>query len=546
MFARIKNSGKYQYLQIVENRREGAKIIQRVIATIGRMDKLQAKDRVETLIHSLSRYSEKVMLILSGKADVTAYSKKIGPSLIFERLWQEMGIEKIIKALLSGRKFEFNMERAIFLTVLHRLFASGSDRACEKWRRDYEMEGVDALSLHHLYRAMAFLGSKIEDQKDATPFSPRCNKDIIEEEMFFNRRDLFTGLDLVFFDTTSIYFEGEGGETIGERGHSRDNRPDLRQMVVGAVIDEKGHPICCEMWPGSTPDVKTLIPVIDRIRRRFHIGRFCIVADRGMIRAETLRELERPERGISYILGTRMRKVSEIRRDVLSRRGRYKEVSPEGSTSKAPSPLKVKEVWVSESRYIVCLNTKQARKDASDRQAIVESLRDRMRKDPKQLIGNKGYRKYLKFNRETVTIDQGKIEAASRFDGKWVLRTNADLPPEQVALKYKELWQVEQAFRDLKSVLETRPIYHQLDETIRGHVFCSFLALVLRKELHSRLEEAGFGFEWADIKQDLKALQETVIEENSRRLAVRSQCLRTCGKVFQAVGVALPPTIREL
>jgi len=265
-----------------------------------------------------------------------------------------------------------------------------------------------------------------------------------------------------------------------------------------------------------------------------------------MIRAETLRELERPERGISYILGTRMRKVSEIRRDVLSRRGRYKEVSPEGSTSKAPSPLKVKEVWVSESRYIVCLNTKQARKDASDRQAIVESLRDRMRKDPKQLIGNKGYRKYLKFNRETVTIDQGKIEAASRFDGKWVLRTNADLPPEQVALKYKELWQVEQAFRDLKSVLETRPIYHQLDETIRGHVFCSFLALVLRKELHSRLEEAGFGFEWADIKQDLKALQETVIEENSRRLAVRSQCLRTCGKVFQAVGVALPPTIREL
>lgn len=546
MFARIKKSGKYQYLQIVENRREGAKIIQRVIATIGRMDKLQAKDRVETLIHSLSRYSEKVMLILSGKVDVTAYSKKIGPSLIFERLWQEMGIEKTIKDLLGGRKFEFDVERAIFLTVLHRLFASGSDRACEKWRRDYEMEGVDDLSLHHLYRAMAFLGEKIEDQKDATPFSPRCNKDIIEEEMFFNRRDLYTGLSLVFFDTTSIYFEGEGGETIGKRGHSRDNRPDLRQMVVGAVIDEKGHPICCEMWPGSTADVKTLIPVIDRIRKRFGIGRFCIVADRGMIRAETLRELERPEREISYILGTRMRKVNEIRREVLSRRGRYKEVYPEGQISKAPAPLKVKEVWVSESRYIVCLNTRQARKDASDRAAIVESLRDRIRKAPKQLIGNKGYRRYIKFNRDTVTIDQNKIEAASKFDGKWVLKTNTDLPQEQVALKYKELWQVEQVFRDLKSVLETRPIYHQRDETIRGHVFCSFLALVMRKELNSRLEEAGFSFEWSDIKQDLKALQETVIEENSRRLAVRSQCLGTCGKVFQAVGVALPPTIREL
>jgi transposase len=546
LFARIKKSGKYQYLQIVENRREGGKIIQRVIATIGRMDKLQAKDRVETLVHSLSRYSEKVMLVLSGKAEVTSSTKKIGPTLIFERLWRELGIEKTINALLGKRKFEFDVERAIFLTVLHRLFASGSDRACEKWGRDYEIEGVENLSLHHLYRAMAFLGEEVREQKDATPFSPRCVKDMIEEEMFFSRRDLFTGLDLVFFDTTSLYFEGQGGETLGQRGHSRDHRPDLKQMVVGAVIDENGHPICCQMWPGNTADVNTLIPVIESIRRRFRIEKFCIVADRGMIQAKSLKELERPERGISYILGARMRKVNEIKRDVLSRRGRYKEVYPEGHTSKDPAPLKIKEVWVSQNRYIVCLNTKQARKEASDRLAIVESLRDRIKRAPKQLIGNKGYRKYLKFDRNTVRIDQAKIEAASWFDGKWVLRTDTDLAAEQVALKYKELWQVEQVIRDIKSILETRPVFHQLDETIRGHVFCSFLALVLRKELNSRLEEAGLSFEWADIKQDLKALQETVIEDNSNRLGVRSQCLGTCGKVFQAVGVALPPTIREL
>ncbi len=134
---------------------------------------------------------------------------------------------------------------------------------------------------------------------------------------------------------------------------------------------------------------------------------------------------------------------------------------------------------------------------------------------------------YGRTDREAVSIDQNKIDVASRFDGKWVLKTNTDRPAEQVALKYKELWPVEQAFRDLKSVLETRPIYHQRDETIRRHVFCSFLALVLRKELNSRLEEARFSFKWSDIKQDLKALQETVIEENSKRLAVRSQCLGT-------------------
>ena len=544
MFARIKKSGRYEYLQIVENRRDGAKTVQRVICTIGRLDQLHAKGSIETLIRSLSRFSEKVLLILSGKSNVSASAKKIGPALIFERLWEELGIKKGIKYLLSERSFDFDVERAIFLTVLHRLFPSGSDRSCDKWRRDYVIEGVEELSLHHLYRAMAFLGEEIEDQRGATPFSPRCIKDLIEEGIFLERRDLFTGLDLVFFDTTSIYFEGEGGESIGRKGHSRDHRPDLNQMVVGAVIDSKGKPVCCEMWPGNTTDVNTLIPEIDRIRTRFHIGQFCIVADRGMISAESLKELQ--EREISYILGTRMRKVNEVKRDVLSHPGRYRQVHPEGKTSKDPAPLKVKEVSLNGKRYIVCFNPKQARKDAQDRQAIIDSLKDKIKANPKGLIGNKGYRKYLKIDRDTVSINQDKIDYESRFDGKWVLITNTNFSADKVAIKYKELWQVEQVFRDVKSVLETRPVYHQRDENIRGHVFCSFLALVLRKELDRRLEEAGHCFEWTDIKQDLKSLQEVVIEDNGKSLALRTECVGTCGKVFQAVGVAIPPTIREI
>ena len=544
MFARVKKSGRYEYLQIVENRRDGAKTVQRVICTIGRLDQLHAKGSIETLIRSLSRFSEKVLLILSGKSNVSASAKKIGPALIFERLWEELGIKKGIKHLVSERNFELDVERAIFLTVLHRLFPSGSDRFCDKWRRDYVIEGVEELSLHHLYRAMAFLGEEIEDQRGATPFSPRCIKDLIEEGIFLERRDLFTGLDLVFFDTTSIYFEGEGGETVGQKGHSRDHRPDLNQMVVGAVIDSNGKPVCCEMWPGNTTDVNTLIPEIDRIRSRFHIGQFCIVADRGMISAESLKELQ--ERQIPYILGTRMRKVNEVKGDVLSHPGRYREVHPEGKTSKDPAPLKVKEVSLNGKRYIVCFNPKQARKDAQDRQAIVDSLKDKIKANPKGLIGNKGYRKYLKIDRDTVSINQDKIDYESRFDGKWVLITNTNFSADEVAIKYKELWQVEQVFRDVKSVLETRPVYHQRDENIRGHVFCSFLALVLRKELDRRLEEAGHCFEWADIKQDLKSLQEVVIEDNGKSLALRTECVGTCGKVFQAVGVAIPPTIREI
>jgi len=543
MFARIKKSGKYQYLQIVENRKEKGKVKQRVISTIGRMDQLQAKGRVETLIRSLSRFSEKTMLILSGKSDVSADAVKIGPSIIFERLWKETGIKKAIQRLLIDRRFEFDVERAIFLTVLHRLIVSGSDRFCERWRRDYNINGTEQLDLHHLYRAMTFLGEQVDDQKAATPFTPRCNKDLIEESIFFDQRDLFSGLDLVFFDTTSIYFEGQGG-TIGKRGFSKDHRPDLNQMVVGAIIDDKGRPVCCEMWPGNTTDVKTLIPVTDRIRKRFGINSFCVVADRGMISTDTVEELE--GRHIAYILGTRMRRVNEIKFDVLSRGGRYSEVYPEGLTSKDPSPLKVKEILHNDKRYIVCMNTRQARKDAADRQAIIASLKEQLKKGPKSLVGNKGYRKYLKLDKDSARIDMDKVKYESRFDGKWVLTTNTDLPTEKIALKYKELWQVERVFRDVKTMLHTRPVYHQKDENIRGHVFCSFLALVLRKELERRLNAAGHVYEWSDIKQDLKALQQVTIDEDGKRLAIRSECKGVCGKVFQSVGVALPPTIKEV
>jgi len=264
MFARIKKSGKYQYLQIVQNRREGQKTIQRVIATIGRMDQMQQKGEVEKLIRSISRFSEKALLILSNKSEVHASAKKIGPALIFERLWNELGIKKVIHQLLESRKFEFDVERAIFLTVLHRLFSSGSDRSCNRWKRDYRIEGARKLSLHHLYRGMAFLGEEVADQTGRTPFVSRTIKDLIEECLFEERRDLFTGLDFVFFDTTSIYFEGEGGQSVGQKGHSKDHRPDLNQMVVGAVIDGNGKPICSEMWPGNTTDVESLIAQSER------------------------------------------------------------------------------------------------------------------------------------------------------------------------------------------------------------------------------------------------------------------------------------------
>jgi len=551
MFTRVKPVGKYRYLQVVENYWENGKTRQRVIATLGRLDRLQESGDIDGILASAARFSKKLTLIgeVRGGLHKEAAVVKIGPSLVFERLWEELGMASVIRELLTDRKFGFELERAIFLTVLHRLIAPGSDRAAEKWREGYRIAGAEELQLHHLYRAMAWLGEALpaEEQGGATPFVPRCTKDLVEERLFSLRRDLFSSLELVFFDTTSLYFEGEGGETMGQYGHSKDHRPDLKQMVVGAVLDKDGRPICCEMWPGNTTDVKTLIPVVERLQKRFGIKRACIIADRGMISKETIEEMEKLERDLTYILGVRMRRQKEVREEVLGRRGRYQVVREKGTRAKDPSPLSVKEVWLRGRRYIVCYNEGEAKKQAGDREAILASLENRLsRQGAKSLIGNKGYRKYLSMTRDAVTIDRKKVEREVRYDGKWVLTTNTALPAAEVALRYKELWEVEALFRAVKSVLATRPIYHKCDETIRGHVFCSFLALALRKELHKRLRAKGWSCEWADVIGDVDNLSVTVVRDGDKIQEVRSDCRGDCGKVFQAVGVAIPPMVKTV
>ena len=548
MFVRAKKSGKYQYLQLVQNHRVDGRVRQQVLATLGRRDVLQATGQIDALVASCARFAEQTAVLEAHQQGKTqeAATIKIGPPLVVERIWRELGLAEILERLLAERKFQFAVERAVFVTVLHRLFDPGSDRAAEVWQHGYAISGASSLQLHHFYRAMAWLGEPLptDQQAGATPFAPRCTKDRIEERLFARRSDLFSGLDLVFFDTTSIYFEGRGGERIGHYGHSKDHRPDRKQIVVGAVLDNTGRPICCELWPGNTSDAKALIPIVDRLKKRFHITRICVVADRGMISKKTIAELQAAHRDVRYILGARLRAVKEIREQVLADTGAFEQVYGPKKCSKDPSPLKVKEVRIEDRRYIVCSNEDQARKDRADREAIVGALRDQLKQGDKSLIGNKGYRKYVKAQGHRFEIDEGKIEQEARFDGIWVLQTDAAVTPVEGALKYKELWMVEALFRSLKSVVETRPIYHKCDETIRGHVFCSFLALVVLKELQARMEARGWRTEWSRLKADLDALEEITVENAGRTFVIRSRTRGDAGKALQAAGVALGPTVR--
>lgn len=560
MFIRVKKNGSHEYLQLVSGERIDGKVRQTVIGTLGRKDLLDRSGGLEGLAASLGKFLRRAAVLAehrSGKTEVLS-TVSLGPGLVFERLWEQLGLPEVLGELLTGRKFEFPVERAIFLTTLHRLMASAggrSDRAAEKWREDYRISGVEELDLQHLYRSMAWLGKElgVGQQADATPFAPRCVKDQIEEALFARRRDLFTGLSLAFFDTTSIYFEGDGGATIGQYGHSKDHRPDLKQMVVGMVLDGTGRPVCSEIWPGNTADVKTLLPVVRRLHKRFGITQVCVVSDRGMISDATVAELEDTFPGLKYILGARLRSDHEVRDTVLGWPGAYQIVHGPREHSKSPSPLKVKDVRFTaednrDRRFVVCHNEEQATKDRADREAIVKALEDQLKGGAKSLVGNKGYRKYLACQGEKVFgIDDAKVKEEARFDGKWVLRTNwSDAPAADVALRYKELWRVESIFRATKSILDTRPIYHKCDETIRGHVFCSFLALVLMKELEDRLSAKGHELEWADVLRDLDALQVVTINSGPSKCELRTMPRGSAGKVLAAAGVALGPTIRFL
>ncbi|WP_026987648.1 IS1634 family transposase [Fodinicurvata fenggangensis] len=553
MFVREKTIRGYSYLYLVESVREGGRSKQRIIKNLGRKESVQANGDLERLLASIERFSERSLVLSQLESGEMAglSCRRIGPPLLFGRLWEESGCQAVLAALAGQRKFEFSLERAVFTAVLHRIMVSGSDRACETWMADYDIPGAQGLSLHHFYRAMAWLGEELpaDRQAQATPFAPRTVKDEVEEALFERRRDLFTDLSVVFLDTTSLAFHGAGGETLGARGHSKDHRPDLNQMIVGAVIDSEGRPVCSEMWPGNTADVTVLLPIVDRLRQRFSIGRVCVVADRGMISAATIAGLE--ERGLEYVLGVRERSERLVREAVLEDSAPFTPLLIERATGE--TQLFVKEVLADGRRYIVVRNEAETRKDRADRAAILEALERQLKKGDKALVGNSAYRRYLRKAGEPAgtpgaafEIDAGKLAEEARYDGIFVLRTNARISPLQAVLRYRDLLQVEELFRNAKALMRTRPIYHSSDAPIRGHVFCSFLALVLRKELQARCAAAGLKPEWGEVLRDLDRLQDIEFAKDGKTMGVRTPATGVAGSLFKAVGVALPPNLRDV
>ena len=494
MFFRTKTSGPRTYLQVVENRWEGGRSRQRVVATLGRLDQLQQSGQLDALLASGARLARSVLLLSEhAQGRLPSISiRHIGPALVFQRLWQQTGCQHVIQQLLKGRRFEFPLERAVFLTVLHRLFDPGSDRAADKWKDGLRDRGMrrsstyitstgrwagSATTCHArsrpTRRRLLPAATRISSRRRSSPAGATCS---LSSSWSSSTRPPSTSRD-------------EGGETIGQRGHSKDHRPDLKQMIVGAVLDEPGaadllralarqHGRCHDAHPGrrSAPQpvrrhqgLHRGRPGHDqqgddrgagegRARLAVHPGRPDAVAERGQGRGP----------GPGRSLSGRASRASDQRGPGA--------VEGQGGAGRGPSLHRLPQrrrgpQGCRRSRGDRGVAAGEAPQSARSRWSATRAIAA-----TSAATGSDHFQ-----------IDEAKIEEEARYDGKWVLRTNTDLDAAEVALQYKRLWMVEAWFRSCKSLLQTRPIYHKCDETIRGHVFCSFLALVLRQELEARL-----------------------------------------------------------
>jgi len=529
MFVRVKRSvaeGRtYEYLQIVRSYREGKRVRQQVVASLGRKEDLLASGTLDGLVRSLARHSERLRVVEVAKSLAARQTKAWGPALVFGRLWETQGIPEAISSLAKTRAFEFDLERVSFAMALQRLCRPGSDLQGFGWAPTVEARGFDSIPLHHFYRTAVFLASVRER---------------LETDLFLKDRDLFDRtLDVVFIDTTSTYVYRDTETPMRRRGYSRDRRGDLPQLVLCVVVDAAGWPIAWQILPGNTADKTALREVVAVLRERFEIRRVVVVADRGMIAKDTLKLLAgHATAPFDYVLGCRMRRQKEVREEVLARAGPFERVS---------DTLEVLEARVGERRYVVCLNREEARKDAAAREAILAKLRATLDSHgPKAIVGNKGFARFLKVARGSVSIDPGAVERDQRLDGKFVLLTNTGLPTADVARTYKALWRVERCFREEKSTLEVRPIYHHHDDTSIGHIVGCFLALRLEVDLQQRLDERKVEVSWPDLMRDLGRVQAVTVDLDGHRYRLRTDLAGAAYDAFAAAGVRPPSPVERI
>ncbi|GHF66128.1 transposase [Kitasatospora xanthocidica] len=552
-----------RYVQLATNRRVGGTTQADVLLNLGREDKLDL-DSLRRLVDSLNRHlgdgdtDVAAPLGLEGGPLAVESSRPIETAWLLDGRWKPLGIDQALAKVLDARQFRTDVERALFALVANRAVAPSSKRAAAEWAgKDAVVPGVRELAEQHAYRAMDLL---VDEGTQAA----------VQEAVFFAAANLLDlEVDLLFFDTTSTYFErdeaDDSDDALRRYGHSKDHRKDLPQIVIGLAVTREGIPVRIRTWPGNTND-QTVIAQVKADLRAWRLGRVVTVTDSGFSGESNLACLKKA--GGHYITGAKMREGSTKAAEALAHQGRYQQVRDN---------LRVKEVRLDSDpgrRWIICHNPAEAERDAQRREeqlaAITEELariataRTQDAKKAKDRAAKAGLKRAVRppdtVHRKAecalrdhpslgrwlkqspagrLSIDRAKVKTETNLDGKYLLTTSdPDLTAEDVALGYKNLLEAERAFRTMKSTLYLRPVYHRLDDRIRAHVLLCWLALLL-----IRVAERRTDITWRAIRTELQRLHQVTLAGPAGRL---QQTTDTQVRIFRDCGVQMPPKMSGL
>jgi hypothetical protein len=555
---RNKNGTQASYLQLVHNQWDPAARASRtrILYSFGRTDQVE-RAAIQRLIASLSRLLDPATAFKATASSELTFlaSRPLGGAHLLDGMWHRLGIDKVMGKLLKGRRLDSRVERVLFALVANRALDASSKLAAAGWvNDDVHIDGLPATSDDACYRAMDWL-------LEIT--------DALEKEVFWQVATLLDlEVDLLFFDTTSTYFEldepdtpiardrrgmplpqpdaeGEGEKPVGFRtyGKSKDHRDDLPQVVVGMAVTRTGIPVRVWCWPGNTTDA-ALIRQVKHDLRDWTLARIIWVADRGFASAENRRYLRRGDH--HYIIGEKLRSGSAEATAALSRQGRYATLA---------GNLRVKEVRIAdEERFVICHNPEAAERDAAVRARMLAQLTETIdgtdtlpttkRAELRGVISTKpGLHRYLRVTPSgLLRIDKHKIKAEANLDGKYLLRSSdPHLPAEDIALGYKQLLEVERGWRDMKQVIDLRPVYHRLEERIRAHVILCWLALLL-----VRIVETTTGATWRTLAAELNRLQVITFTGPDGTFRQRTELTKPQRDIYATLGLDPPSKIIEL
>ncbi len=504
-----KNGTVVEYLQIVESYRSSeGKPKHRVILSLGRKDNQKLQEKFSKLTFKLAEITGIKDLVNLNEELLHVWSKSIGPCLVFRKLWNDLGFNVI---------FEGEYHEEIFMMVVNRLCDPQSKLACMDWKEAIYEPQWDDIKLHDLYFGLDWLEK---------------SKGRVEVQIFNRTRNLFShNVDLILFDTTSVSYWGEGNTApaLLKRGHAKNKRNDLKQLIVGLLMTRDGMPIGHEVFPGNQVDVVSFSHVVTKLKERFNLGRIIWVCDRGMISKSNLDVLEGLKQ--EYIIGVKMRQLE----------GGFKAVLLDDhhtGYTKLSNNLFVKVKELNNRRYIVCYNPEQAEIDATNREYFKQIIAKKVvEKNDKEWIVKNGYRKYLKLKEDIIeSVNYERLEKEKIYDGKWVLLTNTSLEYTEIAKHYKSLWQIERAFKELKSTLDLSPMYHWTEKRIRGHIFICFLALVLELSFRKALR----GESYTKVMSDLKQVQAVLSRVKDKEFLKRTELPGRSHLAFRAVQLQIP------